>query len=72
MIINVKAKPNSKEDKITKLDESNYEISVKAKPEDNKANISIIKILSKYLNISQKSIKIKNPTSRNKIIEIND
>jgi uncharacterized protein YggU (UPF0235/DUF167 family) len=70
MIINVKAKPNSKKDEINKIDEKNYEINVRAKPEDNKANISIVKLLSKYLNVSQKKIRIKNPTSRNKIVEI--
>jgi len=70
MIIHVKVKPNSNEDKIKKT-EVGYEIEVKAKPEDNKANIAVIKLLAKHFNVSQKSIKIKNPTSRNKIIEIN-
>jgi len=70
MIINVKVKPNSDKDEIIKLDENNYEISVKAKPEDNKANIKLVNLLSKYFDISFKKIKIKNPTSRNKIVEI--
>lgn len=72
MILNVKVKPNSKEEKIEKIGEGEYLISVKEPAEDNKANIRVINLLSKALNISYKNIKIKNPTSRNKIIEVKD
>jgi len=70
MILNIKVKPNSKEEKIDKIDESNYIISVKEPREDNKANIRIINLLSKLLGINYKDIKIKNPTSKNKVIEV--
>ena len=70
MIIKVKVKPNAEEDRMIQIDEHNYEISVKAKPQDNDANIAVIKMISKHFNITHKKIKIKNPTSRNKIIEI--
>lgn len=44
-------KPNSKENKIEGFDKerSAYIIRIKAKPEDNKANIELIKFLSKSL-----------------------
>jgi uncharacterized protein YggU (UPF0235/DUF167 family) len=70
MIIHVKVKPNSKEEKIGKIGENEYRIDVKEPAEDNKANIRVINLLSKELNTSYKNIKIKNPTSRNKIIEV--
>lgn len=70
MILNVKVKPNSKEEKIEKISESEYVIHVREPAEDNKANIRLINLLSKELNVSHKTIKIKNPRSRDKLIEI--
>jgi hypothetical protein len=72
MIINVKVKPNSKEEKIEKISENEYIIHVKEPAEDNKANIRVINLLSKELNVSHKNIKIKNPTSRDKLIEVKE
>ena len=45
------AKPNSKETRIEKFDykRNAYIVSVKARPENNKANIEIIKFFSKML-----------------------
>ena len=70
MIIKVKVKPNSREEKVEKLSEGEYVISVKEPAEDNKANIRVINLLSKELGVSYKNIKIKNPTSRDKVIEV--
>jgi len=72
MIVNIKVKPNSKEEKIEKISEKEYIIHVKEPAEDNKANIRVINLLSKELNVSYKNIKIKNPLSRNKIVEIKE
>jgi hypothetical protein len=72
MIIRVKVKPNSKEEKIEKIAEGEYRIDVKEPAEDNKANIRVINLLSKELNVSYKNIKIKNPTSRDKVIEVKE
>ncbi|MBI2649802.1 DUF167 domain-containing protein [Candidatus Woesearchaeota archaeon] len=63
-------KPNSRENRLGHFDnEKNaYRISIKAKPEDNKANIEIIKFLSKLL---KKKVKIiSGLKSREKIIEV--
>lgn len=72
MILRIKAKPNSKEEKIVKLSDSEYEIYVKEPAENNKANIRLINLLSKEFKILYKNIKIKNPTSKKKIVEINN
>jgi len=58
MIIKVMVKPRSDKDHIIKMSDSEYEVRVKAAAEDNKANIALIKLLSKYFHVSQKSIRI--------------
>jgi uncharacterized protein len=70
MIINLLVKPNSKFNKIDKINDSDYVAYVKEPAENNKANIALIKLISKYFNTSHRNIIIKNPLSRNKIIEI--
>jgi len=70
MIIFVNVKPNSKEDKIEKISNTEYKISVKEPAERGKANARIINILSKEFKVSFKDIKIKNPASKKKIVEI--
>ncbi|MEK6946567.1 MAG: DUF167 domain-containing protein [Nanoarchaeota archaeon] len=63
-------KPNSKENRIIEFNkESNtYKIQIKAKPEDNKANIELIKFLSKSL---KKKVRIVSGfRSKEKIVEI--
>lgn len=63
-------KPNSKENKVEGFDKERnaYRISIKAKPENNKANIEIIKFLSKVL---KRRVKIVSGLkSKEKIIEI--
>ena len=70
MKIKIKLHPNSSQEKIEKISDENFEVWLKEKPIDNKANIELIKLLKKYFG---KSVKIKNGfTSRNKIIEIED
>lgn len=66
--IKIKLHPNSSKEEIKKINENNFEVWVKEKPIDNKANIELIKILKKYF---KRNIKIKSGlTSRNKIVEI--
>jgi len=63
------AKPSSKENSI-EFDKSRnaYIVSVKAKPENNKANIEVIKFLSKLL---KKKVRIASGLkSKEKIIEV--
>ena len=65
-------KPNARENKIERFDVNKcaYIVSIKAKPEDNKANIEIIKFLSKHL---KKKVRIASGLkSKEKIIKILD
>ena len=71
MRINIKAKPSARENKVEKIDEINYIVSVKEPPIQGQANQAIIKLLAEYFNISSIRVKIViGHTSRNKIIEI--
>lgn len=71
MRINVKAKPTSRENKVEKIDETNFIVSVKEPPIQGRANKAIIETLAKYFDISPMRIKIVfGHTSRNKIVEI--
>lgn len=69
-IFSVIIRPNSGKNEVTGHSESlkAYTISIKAKPEHNKANIELIKFLSRILN---KNVKIiSGLSSRRKLIKI--
>ncbi len=72
MILEIKVKPRSLEDKIIIFKKPNFlEIALKAKPEKNQANESLLKFLSNLIGISKNQIKIlKGKTSKNKLIKI--
>ncbi|MCK4553021.1 DUF167 domain-containing protein [Candidatus Pacearchaeota archaeon] len=68
MKIKIKVKPNSGKQEIIKKDNF-YLIKLKSPPENNKANIELLKLLKKYFG---KEVRIKRGfTSKNKIVEIN-
>lgn len=72
MKISVKAKPSSREEKVEKIDEQNYAVSVKEPPIKGKANDAIRNALAVYFKTGTANVKIVSGyTSRNKIIEIN-
>jgi len=71
MKINVKAKPNSREEKVEKIDDNNFVVSVKEKPEKGKANDAIRNALAVYFKTASARVKIIGGySSRNKIVEI--
>lgn len=71
MKIFVKVKPNSKEESIKKLSDTNFEICVKEPPVKGKANAAIIKALAKRFGVPVSSVNIIiGHTSRQKIVEI--
>ena len=68
MILHVKVKPSSGRQEIFEIDDKHFLIYLKSPPEENKANLELLKLLKKYFN---QVVKIKSGfTSRNKIIEI--
>lgn len=71
MKTNVKAKPNSREEKVEKVGENEFIVSVKEPPINGLANKAIIQALAEYFKISSSRIKIISGfTSRSKIVEI--
>ena len=71
MIIHVKVKPNSSRRKIEDFGGGRYLVHLKSIPENDKANIELINLLSKELGVPPKSLIIKfGQTSSEKIIEI--
>lgn len=72
MKISVRVKPKSREEKIEKAD-NGYTVYIKEQPIENRANIALIKLLSKYFNVPKSKINIlAGIKSKNKIIEIYD
>ena len=71
MKIKIKVKTNSSKEEIKKINESEFILSVKEPPIENKANQAVLKLLSEYFNVPKSNISIlKGKTSRNKIIQI--
>ncbi|MFH1956767.1 MAG: DUF167 domain-containing protein [Patescibacteria group bacterium] len=71
MRIFVRVKANSKIEKIQKIDEKNFIISVKAPAQENKANEAIIKTLANYFGVPKSQVTIlSGQKSKSKIIEI--
>lgn len=71
MKISVKAKPSSKEERVEKIDDNNFIVSVREPPERGKANEAIRNALAVYFKVASARIKIiSGYSSRNKILEI--
>jgi uncharacterized protein (TIGR00251 family) len=69
MIIKVKVHPSSGKREIAEKN-GEYDVHLKSAPENNKANIELVKLLKKYFN---RPARIKSGlSSRNKIVEIGD
>ena len=67
MIININVKTNSGKQEVIKSDKG-YNVYLKSAPENNRANIELMKVLEKHF---KKQVKIKTGfTSRNKHIEV--
>ncbi len=58
MKLSIKAKPGAKKDSVEKIDETHYNISVRARAADGKANRAILKMLAKELGVAASSITI--------------
>lgn len=72
MKISVKVKTRAKKDKIEKIGENNFIISIKEAPIEGKANKAIIKSLAEYFNIKKSNIEIiRGHKSKEKTIKIN-
>lgn len=72
MLIRVKVHPESKKDEIIKKRENGFEVRVKEKAEQGRANEKVLQILSDYFKLEPNKFRlIKGGKSRSKIFEIN-
>jgi len=70
MKIKIKLHPNSSQEKIVNISEEEYEVWIREKPIDGKANEELIKILKKHF---KKEVKIVHGLkSREKIVEVGE
>ena len=71
MKISVKVKPNAKIEKIEKLSETEFKVSLKAPPKDGKANAALIALLADYFDVPKKRITLlRGTSSKQKWVEI--
>ncbi len=63
-------KPGSSQEKVVETGEYELTVFLRAKPHDGEANVALIKMLAKYLNVPKTSLKIiRGQKSRHKEIE---
>lgn len=73
MYIKVRVKAGAKKDEIEQVNENTFNVSVKADARQNMANKSVIRIVAKYLEISENKVRIINGhQSPSKLISILD
>ena len=73
MIIEVKATPKAKFNKVSQLDDIHYHVYTTAAPDKGKANEAIIKLLSAEFKIPKSKFKIIGGEKyHNKLIQITD
>ena len=72
MKIQVKVKPNSKTDEVSREGDS-FIVKVKEPPKEGKANQAVIKLLAEHFSVPQNQVKILSGfRSRNKVIEVEE
>ena len=72
MKIKVKVKPGARKQEIKEISQGEFEVKLKERAEDNKANKELIHLLARYFKVGIKDIKIKSPKSRVKLIEVKE
>lgn len=70
MILKIKVHPNSRKEHIKPRGEDSFEIFVRAKPVEGKANEAVLELLSEHLRIPRNKLRLmRGATSRNKLVE---
>ena len=70
-VIQVKAKPSSRESAVEELGDGSFLVKLKAQPVDGKANAELIALLANHFNVSRASVKVKSgPGARIKLVSI--
>lgn len=73
MRIFINAKPNAREEKVEKLNDAEFIVSVKEPPVQGRANAAIVSAIARHFRIRTSQIRIvSGHTARRKIVEITD
>lgn len=71
MLIKVKVLPNSNKEEVVQIEKDRFQVAVKEKAKEGRANQKMIELIAKHLKISPKRIKIiKGAKKPNKILKI--
>jgi uncharacterized protein len=71
MKIFITAKPNAKEVKVEKIDDTHFAVAVKEPPRQGMANMAIAKALADYLGVVPSRVRLLSGfSSRQKVFEI--
>lgn len=71
MRIIVQMHPRSTQQKVEKIDEGNYQVWVRAIPEQGKANAAMIELLADHFRVAKSAVRIViGKTAREKLVEI--
>ncbi len=70
-VIQVKAKPSSRESTVEELEDGSFLVKLKAQPVDGKANAELVALLANYFKVSRASVKVKSGAgTRIKLVSI--
>ena len=70
-VIQVKAKPSSRESTVEELADGSFLVKLKAQPVDGKANAELIALLANHFKVSRASVKVKSGAgARMKLVTI--
>jgi uncharacterized protein len=71
MKINVKAKPGAREERVEKVDDNNFVVSVKEPPVQGRANMAIVRALAEYFKVSNSQVHLVSGfSSKQKVFEV--
>jgi uncharacterized protein (TIGR00251 family) len=71
MKISVKVKPNAKNNRIEEVNNNQFSVWVKARPQKGKANQAVIEVMAEYFGVAKSCVTIlKGQTSKQKILVI--
>ena len=72
MRIQIKVKPNARENKVEKKEDGSFVVSVKEPPEKGLANRGVVREVAKFFGVSGLRVKIISGfTSKNKFLDVN-
>ncbi len=71
MKISVRVKPNSKQEMVEKISDTEFVVRVKAPPQEGRANEAVVKVLCEYFKVPRSMVAILHGhAGKNKIVEI--